>query len=104
MQGRRIIAREGDQADAGVVVAQACCRRNAVEKRHVKIQDYRVGVELLRELDRLDPVDGRCDDLELGLPVDQLPERGEVGAVVICYQDPDRLGGGVRRGVHWRQS
>jgi hypothetical protein len=86
-----------------VVAAQTSGCRDAVEEGHVEIEHDRVRVELLCQLDRLEAVKGGCDNLELGLAVDQLTERSKEGAIVICYQHPDRMGG-VRRGSHWRRS
>src|SRR4051812_43054926 len=73
-----------------MVAAHACERADAVEERHVQIDDGRVGLDLVDELDRLEPVARRGDDLELRLPVDQLAERGEKPLVVVGEDDGDR--------------
>jgi hypothetical protein len=49
----------------------------------VEVDHDRVGIEVVRLLDRLEPVFGEADDTQLGLPVDQLAERLEEGPVVI---------------------
>ena len=72
--GDVVVARERDQAEARVILAQACDRCDAVEQRHVEIDHRRVGVVLVCGLDRLDPVARDCDHVELGLPVDKLPQ------------------------------
>ena len=45
-------------------------RADAVEERHVEVDDDGIGVEVFRELDCLETVGRRSDDRQLGLPVD----------------------------------
>ena len=58
MDARRLVRGEGDQADVRVVAAQAGDRADAVEERHVQVDHDGVGVELVRQLDRVEPVRG----------------------------------------------
>ena len=87
-----------------MVAAQPGGSGYAVEQRHVNVQNDRIGSELLGEFDCLEAVDRGRDHLELGLLVDQFAERTEEGAIVVGNQDADRVGGGVPRGIHGRQS
>ena len=54
-----------------------------------------VGVEVVRELDRLEPVGSRSDHGQLGLPVDQFAQRIEKGAIVVRDQYADSPVGGI---------
>ena len=95
MQRRGLVAREGDQADVWMVMAQPSCRCYAVEQGHVKVDHDRVGVEVVCKLDRLQPVGSRPDYGQLGLPVDQVAQRFEKGAVVVRDQYADSPVGGI---------
>jgi arginase len=73
-----------------VVLAEARDGRDAVDERHVQVDHDGVGVELVRELDRVEPVLGRADDRQLGLMLDQRAERLEKCVVVVREQDTHR--------------
>jgi arginase len=79
-----------------VVSAQPRDGGDAVDQGHVEIDHDGVRCELVRLLDRLEPVGDRSDDLELRLPVDQLAERFDERAIVVREQDSDPLTVGVR--------
>ena len=68
------VAGQDDQAERRVFTPEPRHRRHAVEARHVQVDDRRVDLVRLRELDRADPVVRRGDDRQLGLAVDQLPQ------------------------------
>jgi hypothetical protein len=89
VQGGRLVAGQRDQADVRMIPAQARCRADSVEQRHVQIEEHCVGIELVGELDRLESVERRPDDGQLGLPVDQALKRLEERAVVVGDQDAD---------------
>src|SRR5207247_10280007 len=61
---RSLVAGERDQADVRMVSAQARSGGDAVEQRHVEIDDDGVRIEALRELDRLEAVGRLADDRE----------------------------------------
>jgi hypothetical protein len=67
-----------------MVAAKPRHRCDAVDQRHMQVDHDRVGIEIVRLLNRFEAVFGEADDTQLGLPVDQLPERVEEGTVVIC--------------------
>jgi hypothetical protein len=81
---RRLVAGQRDHAEVGVVAPKAGNSRDAVQKRHMQVDHHGVRFQLFGLLDRLEPVLGRGDDLELGLPLDQLPQRLDEHAVVVC--------------------
>ena len=72
-----------------MVPAQPSRRADAVEQRHVQVEHDRVGIEIVRELDRLEAVERGPDHSQLGLSVDQSLQGLEEGAVVVCDQDAD---------------
>ena len=84
VQGRVRVPGQHDQAEIRTVVPQPSHRGDPVQERHVQVDDRRVRVELRRELDRLKSVAGSGNDRQLGLPVDQRPERLEEKLVVVC--------------------
>ena len=87
-RGRRV-AGQGDQAEARVVAAKPGDGGEAVEAWHVRIDDERVGTELLRELDGLEAVSCLTDHCEAGLCLDHPSQRLEVRLVVVGDDDPD---------------
>jgi arginase len=89
MQRGSLVAGKRDEAEVGMVRAQPCRRGHAVEQWHVEIDDDSVGIQVLGELDCLEPVRRFADDRELGLAVDQVVQRFQVGAIVVGDQDPD---------------
>jgi arginase len=84
------IAGERDQADARMVLAQPRDGRDAVHERHVQVDHDRVRLELVGELDRVEPVRRGRDDGELGLVLDQRTQRFEERSVVVREQDANR--------------
>ena len=84
-----VVARQGDQTRVRVVLAQACDRRDAVEERHVQVDHHRVRLELIRELDRIEPVLGDADDPQVRLAVDDGAQRIDETRVVVGEQDAD---------------
>ncbi len=91
VQRRSLVARQGDQAEALVVVSQAGDGTHAVQQRHVQVDHDRVRLQLVGELDRAEPVGGRADDRQLRLLVDQTAERRDKTFVVIREQNADRV-------------
>src|SRR6185437_2717849 len=95
---RALVAREGDQADERMCLAQLADRGDAVHVRHVQVDDDGVGAQLVGQVDRLDPVVGERDDGQLGLLLDQHAQSRGVPLVVVREQYADRSE--VRRSVH----
>jgi arginase len=62
---------------------------HAVDERHVQVDHDRIRVELVGQLDRVEAVDGRRDDGQLRLVLDQRPERFEKRVVVVGQEDAD---------------
>ena len=62
MERGRVVTGERDQAHVWMVPPEACRGRDAVEKRHVQVEDDRVGIQLLGELDRPETVCRRAHD------------------------------------------
>jgi hypothetical protein len=60
----------------------------------VQVEDDRVGIQLLGELYRFQPVRCRAHDGQLGLPVDQLTEGIAKVAIIVRDQDADPPVGG----------
>jgi arginase len=87
------VAGERDQAERRMVVAEPGDRGDTVEARHVQVDHDRVRLELVDELDCGEPVTGGTDDSQLGLAVDQVPQRGDEALVVVGEQDADRAAG-----------
>ena len=83
------VAREGDEARVRVIAPKACDRRDAVEERHVEIDHDRIRLELIRELDRIEPVCGDADDPQVRLAVDDGAQRIDETRVVVGEQDAD---------------
>jgi arginase len=90
VQLRVRIARERDQAEVRMVLAQPRDRAHTVEQRHVQVDHDGVGQQLVRELDRVQPVLRSADDCQLGLVLDQRLEGLEEGCVVVREQHTDR--------------
>ena len=65
-------------------------RGDSVDERHVQVDHDGVRSEVVRELDRVETVDGRADHRELRLVFDQRLQRLEKGGVVVREQDADR--------------
>ena len=77
-----------------VVATEPRGGRDAVEKRHVQVEDDGVGIQLLGELDRLQPVRRRAHDGQLRLPIYQVTEGIAEAAIVVRDQDADPPVGG----------
>ena len=73
-----------------MVLAQPRDGRDAVDERHVEVDHDRVGLELVRELDRVEAVRGGADDRQLGLVLDQRTQGRDEGRIVVREQDADR--------------
>ena len=84
------VARERDQAAARMILAQAGDGGDAVDERHVQVDHDRVRLELVGELDRVESVRRGRDDGQLGLMLDQRPQRLEERGVVVREQDANR--------------
>ncbi len=63
---------------------------HAVDERHVQVDHDCIRMQLVRELDCVQPVPRSRDDGELRLAFDQRPERLEEGVVVVRQQDANR--------------
>ncbi len=94
------IAGEGDQAEVRMVLPEPRDGGDAVDERHVQIDHDGVRDEVVRQLDRVEAVDGRTDHRELGLVLDQRLQRCEKGGVVVREQDADRCLGNAVPPVH----
>jgi arginase len=79
-----------------VVAAEPRDRRDAVDERHMQVDHHRVGLQLVRLLDRFEPVFDGPDYLELRLPIDQRSQRLDEIAIVVCEQYTDPLAFGLR--------
>ena len=84
-----LVAGERDHAHARMVAAQARDGGDPVEARHMQVDHHRVGRQLVRELDRGEPVGGRAHDCQLRLTLDQRRERLEERLVVVGEENPD---------------
>jgi len=91
-QIRLAVAGDRDQAEARVIAAQARDRSDSVEQRHVDVDHGRVGLDLVYELDRPQPVRCLSDDGQVGLLLDEEAERLQIGRIVVCEQHPDPAG------------
>lgn len=100
MQLRVGIACEGDEAELGVVLAQARDRGDAVYDRHVQVDHNGMRQQRVGELDRVETVARSADDRELGLVLDQRLERGEEVLVVVRQEDANRRSVRAIRLVH----
>jgi arginase len=69
---------------------------HAVEERHVEVEDGRVGVDLVRELDRAKTIGRLRHDVELGLPLDEDANRLQEVGVVVRKQNADDPGASRR--------
>ena len=90
VQLRLLVGGQRDQADRRVVAAEPGRRGDAVDERHVQVEDAGLRLQLVRELDRRQAVGDRADDMELRLAVDQDAQRLEVGGVVVGEHDANR--------------
>jgi hydrogenase expression/formation protein HypE len=84
------VAREGDQAQSRVLAPEVRDRRDAVHAGHVEVDDDRVGLEPLDEVDRLLTVVRDTHHGQLGLFLDQQLQRCRVALVVVREQDTNR--------------
>ena len=100
MQLRVGIAGEGDEAELGVVLAHTRNRGDAVDERHVQVDHHRVRLQRVGELDRVEAVQRRADDRQLGLVLDQRLERGEKVRVVIREENANRRSARTIRLAH----
>ena len=62
----------------------------------MEVDHDRVRPQLLRELDRREPVAGAAHDRQLRLGLDQRHQGLDEGAVVVCEEDSDRPAAGLR--------
>ena len=83
------IACQCDQADVWVVLPQSRDCGHAVDERHVQVDDDRIGLELVRELDRVETVPRSRDDRQLRLMLDQRPQGLQEALVVVRQEDAD---------------
>jgi arginase len=81
------IAGQRDQADVWVVLPQSRYRGDAVDERHVQVDDDRIGLELVSELDRVETVPRGRDDRQLRLMLDQRAQGFEEPLVVVRQED-----------------
>jgi arginase len=81
------IAGQRDQADVRVVLPQPRDRGDAVDERHVQVDDDRFGLQLVRELDRVEAVPRGRDDRQLRLMLDQRTQGFEEALVVVRQED-----------------
>ena len=72
-----------------MVPAELLDRSDTAELRHVQVDDHCVRVELLGEPNSLEPVVSDADEGQLGLLLDQPPERGRIVFVVVSQQHTD---------------
>jgi arginase len=84
------IAGERDQAEMRMVLAQPRDGGDAVDERHVQVDDDGVRVELVGELDRVEAVVHARNDGQLGLVLDQWAKRLQEHAVVVRQEDANR--------------
>jgi arginase len=73
-----------------MILPQPRDRGDAVDERHVQVDDDRVRRELVRELDRPQAVSRRADHRELGQVVDERPEGLDEGGIVVREKNADR--------------
>ena len=99
--GRRV-AGERDEAEVRMILAQARDGGDAVHHRHVQVDDDRVRIELVGELDRVEAVVRGPGHGQHGLVLDQGPERLQEVAVVVHEQDANRYRDRPFRLVHGR--
>ena len=76
-----------------MVLAEPRDRGDAVDERHVQVDDDRVRVELVGELDRVQAVFGAPHHGQLRLVLDERAKRCEKGHVVVREQDANRCRG-----------
>jgi arginase len=84
------VAREGDQAEARMILPQARHRGDAVDERHVQVDDDRVRPELVGQLDRVEAVLRGADHRQLRLVLDERAQRLEERVVVVREKDSNR--------------
>ena len=99
--GRRV-AGERDEAEVRMILPQARDGGDAVDYRHVQVDDDGVRIELVRELDRVEAVIRDAGDGQYGLVLDQGPERLEEVTVVVHEEDANRYRDRPIRLVHGR--
>lgn len=90
VQARIGIARERDQTGARVVLAQPSNGGDAVEERHVDVDDDGVRIELVGKLDRVEAVVHGADDGQLRLVLDERAEGLQEHVVVVRQEDANR--------------
>jgi arginase len=73
-----------------MVLAEPCDGGDAVDERHVEVDDDRLGLERVGELDRIEAVLGGRDHGQLGLALDEGPERVEERVIVVGQEHPNR--------------
>ena len=87
---------EHDDRDLGVLGGQPADGADAVQDGHVQVEQDRVGLVLGHEVQRLLPVRGGADHLDVGQPVEQQDQALAHAGLVIGDDDaqrrPSRLG------------
>lgn len=83
-----------------MVAAQARDCGDAVDERHVQVDDDRVRIELVRELDRVEPIRNGAYDRQFVLLLDEGTERLAEVRVVIGEQNANRRCSPLIRLVH----
>ena len=101
MELRRVVARQGDEAEARMVAPQAGDRGHPVQEGHVQVHHDRVRPQLVDELERGEAVARGRDHLEPFLTLDERAQAGEEELVVVCQENPDSTGA-RRVGCHRR--
>jgi len=100
MQLRVGVAREGDQAELGMVLPHARDRGDAVDERHVQVDHDCVRQQRVGELDRVEAVERGADDRQLRLMLDQRLKRCEKVLVVVRKEDANRRSARTIRLAH----
>jgi hypothetical protein len=85
----RFVARDRDQAQSRVILPYSSDGADAVQVRHVQVDDDGLRAQLFDELDRLDPVTSDPDDRQLRLVVDERPKGFDEPPIVVYKHDVD---------------
>ncbi len=97
--GRRV-AGERDEAEIRMILPEPRHRGDAVDDRHVQVDDDRVRVELVGQLDRVEPVIGCPGNRQDRLMLDEWEERREETLIVVHEEDAYRYRNRAVRLVH----
>jgi hypothetical protein len=90
MEPRRLVGREGDEAEVRIVLAQPSYRADAVEARHVQVDDDCIRDELVDVFERFDSIRRLADDDQSRPLFDQSAKRGAECGLVIREQYSNR--------------